>query len=636
MSDQQRQPEEDSPFSKSLGGLAVGALGVVFGDIATSPLYTFQQCLEGPGSGPLSQEKVWGVLSLIFWSLMVIVSFKYVTLLMSADNQGEGGIMALLAQAPSRQRRVVHGRIGRISIMVMAGAALMFGDGIITPAISVLSALEGLTSVNDGFEPWIVPGTVAILVWLFCMQRRGTGTLGKLFGPVMALWLITIAVLGLRSILAEPRVLWGLSPYQGILLLLHGGLSGFKLLGSVVMAVTGGEALYADMAHFGRTPIRAAWFGLALPALVLCYFGQGSAMLRHPEEAQVPFFSLVSGPVARTLLIVLATLATIIASQGLISAVFSLSHQAIRLGYLPRMRVLHTSESMAGRIYIPFANVLLGTTCIALVLAFRGSTALGAAFGLAVSGTMLLTSLIFYQVLIHRWRWSRLKAGLLVAGLLVFEVPFLGATMLKVPHGGYIPLLTGAVLLAIMTIWTRGRSLLAEHYGRQLAPLDSLPERIEELEARRIPGIGIYLTSDLGRVPKVMEAQLRYLRSVFETIVLLEIEILDVPYARDRERIAWALAVDGQVHTLTLSYGFIQAMTVPADVATFREQAGLGPALVQTYLSAREEFVCRDEGRLSAWQEAVFAFLSRNALDVASAFDLPPKQVLEVSHRLDL
>lgn len=622
--------------SGSLAALALGALGVVFGDIGTSPLYTFQECVGGEFGADPTPENIWGILSLIFWSLTIIVAFKYVTLLMKADNHGEGGIMALLALAPERMRQVVSGRIGAVSLMVIGGAALLFGDGVITPAISVLSAVEGLKSVDPASETWVVPLTVAILIGLFTAQSRGTGALGSLFGPIMGVWFVTIAILGFRSVLQRPDVLWGLLPHHGIGFLLNGGWHAFALLGSVVLAVTGGEALYADMGHFGRQPIRRAWFVLVFPALVLCYFGQGALILENPEGVKVPFFALVDHPWSRVALVLLATAATIIASQGLISAVFSLSHQAIRLGYLPRLQVRHTSGEVIGQIYVPFVNRALAVLCITLVLVFRASTALAAAFGLAVSGTMLLTSLIFYQVAVSHWGWHRLRAGLLVGFLLLLEAPFLAANLIKLEHGGYIPLLIGAVIFAIMSVWSRGRSLLRDHYVNRLHPVEELPHRVQELRASKVPGIGVYLTGNPTLIPRVMESQLEKLHCVFETVVMVSVSTAPIPFVPECSRMSVERILDGSVYRLRLHYGFREVPDIPTSVDRFRVDAGLDPSLVLTYLLGRESFVAGNKGRMPAAQEALFSYLYRNCLDATSDFKLPVEHVLEINNRLDL
>ena len=631
-------PSEGKPEHHGGGGLvalAVGSLGVVFGDIGTSPLYTFQECV-GPHGAPHTPESVLGVLSLIFWSLMLVVTLKYVAILMNADNQGEGGIMALLALVPREQRQVVGGRIGIVSLMVIGGAALLFGDGVITPAISVLSAMEGLSSVNPVFTKWVVPLTVGILFALFFIQKYGTGILGKLFGPVMIAWFGTIAVLGAVNLWEKPDVLWAILPTHAIDFLLHHGWHGFALLGSVVLAVTGGEALYADMGHFGKSPIRLSWLGVVLPSLILCYFGQGALLLRNESALESPFFHLVNGPNARLALVFLAAAATIIASQGLISAVFSLTHQAIRLGYFPRVRVLHTSRDMIGQIYLPIMNWSLMVACIALVLIFQKSSELAAAFGLAVSGTMTLTSIIFYHALRHSWGWSRAKSLALVTLFLSFDIPFVCGTAVKFFEGGYIPFTIGAVLFAVMVIWCRGRGLLREHFEANLADVEKLPLLVDEQKARTVPGLGVYLTSDYSRIPNSLDCQVRRLHSVFETIVLFSVNTASIPYVESKDRVAWYKTSDGRGFRVKVSYGFMEIPNVPGVFRSFADSAGLGKDCPVTYLVGRENFAATGAGKMSAWQETVFSFLSRNCEDVTMAFSLPPEQVIEIGNRIDL
>lgn len=619
-----------------MAALTLGCLGVVFGDIGTSPLYTFQECLAHHGGTPTT-DVVYGLLSMMFWSLMAVVTFKYVTVLLNADNHGEGGILALLALVPPHHRRIVAGHIGPISLMVIAGAALLFGDGVITPAISVLSAIEGLKSINAGLERYVVPITIAILLGLFSVQRRGTEALGAAFGPVMLVWFSTIGLLGLKSIVGNPSVLWALSPHYAVNFLVHNGVwHSLALLGSVVLTVTGGEALYADMGHFGKRPIRFAWLGLVMPALVLCYFGQGALVLARPEAATSTFFSMVSGVPTRMALVVLAAMATIIASQSLISAVFSLSHQAIRLGFLPRMKVLHTSKDVMGQIYVPFVNWSLAISCIALVAVFQKSSALAAAYGLAVSGTMGLTSLIFYRAALNVWGWSRGKAMAVVGLFLCFDIPFLLGTLLKFFHGGYIPFAIGAVLFALMVIWCRGRSLLRDYYESRLPSLDSLPARIEALGVRKVPGAGVYLTSDLDRIPKVMDSHMRALRSIFETVVLVNVSTASVPYVDPADRLQAERILNDTVHQVKLSYGFMEVPDIPRDIGEFLASIPETQTEAPKYLLGRESFLATNAGRMSALSESVFGFLSKVALDATSDFRLPSEQVIEINNRVDL
>lgn len=493
----------------SLAALTLGALGVVYGDIGTSPLYSLAECFGPHGVQATEQANVFGVLSLFFWSLTLVVTFKYVTILMRADNHGEGGIMALLSLVPETQRRLVGKNIGWVTMLVLVGAALLFGDGVITPAISVLSAVEGLKLVNEDLGQWVVTITTVILLGLFAIQKGGTGPLGKLFGPIMLVWFAVLGALGLYHLVQEPRILAAISPHYGLAFFLHHKLHAFALLGSVVLCVTGGEALYADMGHFGKSPIRVAWGGMVFPSLLLNYFGQGALLLRHPDLSGAPFYSMVSSPTARIPLVLLATAATIIASQALISAVFSLTHQAMRMGYFPRVAVRHTSHEMEGQIYVASMNWALAAACILLVLVLRESTKLAAAYGLAVSGTMAITSVILFSVTRNTWKWPAWRSWALLLLFLSFDLPFLGATCLKFFDGGWIPLLMGALVLAVMVLWTVGRNLLRENYqSRQLSDAQWIAQ-LQSHPPVRTPGLGIYLASSADLTPPSLMTQLQ-------------------------------------------------------------------------------------------------------------------------------
>jgi KUP system potassium uptake protein len=482
----------------------IGAMGIVFGDIATSPLYTLQECLTGPHGVVPEPANVLGCVSLIVWSLLLVVTLKYVTVLMQADNRGEGGILALLAIVPFRERERAPGVLSATTVLVLIGASLLFGDGIITPAISVLSAVEGLRVAAPGLESVIVPATVLILAALFSIQSRGSGGLGRYFGPIMALWLGTAFLLGVVHIVRRPEALTALSPHHGIEFLFREKFAAFRALGGVVLSVTGGEALYADMGHFGRRPIRVAWLTFALPCLLTNYVGQGAVLLHNSDAARQAFYAMVPSGAAGLPFVLLGTAATVIASQALISGVFSLVYQGIRLGYFPRITVRHTSREAMGQIYVPFMNAFVAVSAIALVLLFRESGRLAAAFGLAVSGTMAATSLAFYRVARIRFGWSPVHAGAVVGGFLVIDLAFLGANLLKFIDGGYVPAIVGCAFFAIMVIWARGRSLLRAHYEVQSEPthdfLASLPNRIDA----RVPGVGVVMTATAGRIPPVL------------------------------------------------------------------------------------------------------------------------------------
>ncbi len=616
--------------------LFIGALGVVFGDIGTSPLYTLQECVYSPthGIAPL-YDNVRGIVSLICWSLTFVVTIKYLFLLMRADNDGEGGIMALLALIPEKVRTPKPGHIGVVAFLVIAGAALLFGDGMITPAISVLSAMEGLEVATASLKPYIVPITVVILIGLFYVQKRGTGGLGALFGPVMGLWFTSIAILGAVQIIRNPVILSALSPHHGILFFVHNGWKGFEVLGGVVLAVTGGEALYADMGHFGRGPIRVAWLALVFPALLLCYLGQGALLLRHPELASQPFYSMVPSVLIYPM-VGLAAAATVIASQALISGVFSLTHQAMVLGYFPRVRVLHTSGDAEGQIYVPLMNWGLAVACIALVLVFKESSKLASAFGLAVSGTMLITSFVFYAVTRHVWGWSRLQAGLLLAFFLCFDITFVVANSLKFFDGGYLPFVVAVFFIVVMTIWRIGRSLLIE-----LLQSRSLPEKefLTELVAKstqRIPGTAVFLTSSLDTVPYQMVRMVEQLHVLHERVIVATIRAEHVPTVEIAERLEVSDLGNG-VWRATLHFGFMQTPNLPTVIERVQARIGCERAPESLlYVLGRESFASTSRGKIGAVAERLFDILNRNARNASDFFCIPDEQVLEIGARQDL
>jgi KUP system potassium uptake protein len=609
--------------------LTLGALGVVFGDVGTSPLYTLQECL-GPNGVPPNSGNVYGVLSLFFWLLTLIVTIKYAIVLMRADNRGEGGVMALLSMIPGEQRSVHANRASWIVLAVLAAAGLLFADGVITPAISLLSATEGLKLVNPKLSSAVVPLSVGLLLALFALQRRGTGGIGKLFGPVMLVWFITIAAIGGMQIWKNPAVLGALSPHHAVRFLLEHGWAGFPLLGSAVLCVTGGEALYADMGHFGRFPIRLAWGALVFPALVLCYFGQGALLLTNPDAAAAPFFSQLSSPGARIALVLLATTASIIASQGLISASFSLTHQSIRLGYFPRVMVQHTSDKVAGQIYVPAVNWVLALSCLALVLVYQQSTRLAAGFGLAVSGTMAVTSLVLYPALRSAWRWPRWKAAGLVLLFLAFDLPLFFASCLKFQDGGYIPFLIAAAFYGTMIVWTTGRSVLRQQKNlRQI----SLPEFIARLKAQppvRTPSLGIYLNSNPDVTPPVVLTQLERFGGVPEQVLFLTVTSENVPYVEQSERLRITDLGEGCYQVLVVT-GFMEIPALPEVVATATSRLPLRYSLDDaTFFLGRETLLDAGPGKLPEWQRRLYAFMARNSTDITRYFELPANQVVEV------
>jgi KUP system potassium uptake protein len=637
----QEHPESDAANSTPRGrpgALALGALGIVFGDIGTSPLYTLHECVHfaGPEPGAAVQSAdILGILSLVFWSLTMVVTVKYLTFIMRADNHGEGGIFALLALIPRRMRTASSGAIGWAAVLVVAGAALLYGDGMITPAISVLSAMEGLESATPALKPLVLPLTCAVLVGLFAIQRRGTGSVGALFGPVMALWFATIGVLGAAQIARNPSVLAALSPLHGAAFFAAHGARGTLVLGAVVLAVTGGEALYADMGHFGPRPIRLAWILVVMPALVLNYFGQGALMLSNPAAKASPFFAMVpAGPFAYAL-VALSTVATVIASQALISGAFSLTHQAIQLGFFPRVTVTHTSKDAEGQIYVPEINWGLAVACVALVLTFRESTRLAAAYGIAVTGTMAITSLIYFEVTRTTWRWPWWKSLLLIALFLSFDLPFFAANLFKFFEGGYVPLLIAAVFCVVMITWNRGRQIYSDRVASLSPPVDVFLRELDTKLAARVPGAGVFLASPSVRLPLSLIHYVGRIRVLPETVVILTVDILHAPHAAQDAMHIETLG-KGLVR-LTIDRGFMDTSNLPVllERAVARYELPIDLREV-TYCAGRETLLATSAGRMGALSEGLFAFLARNARSATTHFCIPPEQVIELGSQIDL
>ena len=617
-----------------MAGLTVGALGVVFGDIGTSPLYTLRECLREGGSG---EAEVFGLLSLIFWSLTMVVTLKYLTFILRANHRGEGGIFAMLALVPEKLRTVPGTkRVSLIALVVVIGAALLYGDGAITPAISVLSAIEGLAVLKPSLTPAVVPITCAILFGLFLVQKRGTGAVGNLFGPIMALWFATIASLGVYHIAAEPRVLLALSPHHAVRYFGAHGMPGFLVLGSVVLAVTGGEALYADMGHFGARPIRIAWLSFVMPALVLCYFGQGALILRNPAAAKNPFFEMVSGGPATLGLVVLSSAATVIASQALISGAFSLTRQAAQLGYFPRVTIKHTAAHTEGQIYIPQINWILAVGCILLVVGFQKSERLASAYGIAVTGTMMLTSFVYYVVMRHTWKWPPIVCALLLGLFLTFDIPFFLANTVKILDGGWVPILIGIGFIAAMLIWSKGRSLVVEEYARRFGSVEAaLPSLVERL-ASRVPGTAVFMSSSVEHVPPILGHLVERARSLPGQVILLTVVTETVPTVPAVRRVEVTELHDG-FYRVVGSYGFMDHPDVPALVSEAAQRGSFAIDLdTVTYFLGRESLQGRQTGAMGRLAETLFAFLQRNAVAADRHFRIPVKQVIEIGIQLDL
>jgi KUP system potassium uptake protein len=578
---------------------------------------------------------VYGVLSLILWSLTLVVSVKYIVFILRADNRGEGGILALLALILQYWRRKSDDAVRRYIIMLgLVGAALLYGDGIITPAISVLGAVEGLEVITPSLKILVVPISLAILVGLFLVQKKGTAKVGIIFGPIMAVWFVSLSVLGIIEIATAPEILLAVNPIYGIRFFMAHGFGAFILLGAVVLAVTGGEALYADMGHFGRRPIRIAWFALVFPALLLNYFGQGALILRHPDGALNPFFMLAPRVMLYPLL-ALATMAAIIASQALISGAFSLTHQAVQLGYSPRVNVIHTSGTEEGQIYIPEINAALAVGCVLVVLGFRSVDALGAAYGIAVTGTMAITSMLFYVLARARWNWSILKAGSLTAGLLIVDLAFFSSNILKVAKGGWVPLVLALAIFTLMTTWFRGRRIVLKRLHRGSLPLPLLLEDVARKPPPRVPGTAVFMTSDPEGAPLVLLHHLKHNKVLHEHVVLLSVMFANVPEIPESDRVSVALYDEGFAR-VKARYGFMESANVP-DVLRRSEKDGIVavPALT-TYYLGRERLIATGDAPLALWRKKLFIFMSRNSRSATEAFNIPSNRVVELGAHIEL
>lgn len=620
----------------SLGTLALGALGIVYGDIGTSPLYAFKESLHAAGGLKATEADIYGILSLIIWSLVMVVAVKYLAYIMRADNHGEGGIFALLALAPRGMRSATPGRVSTVALIAVAGAALLYGDGVITPAISVLSAVEGLAIANPDTAHYVVPITVVILVALFTIQSYGTGLVGVLFGPIMLTWFLTLGGLGFYHIFDAPEILGAISPLHAVDYFARHGWHGIHILASVILAVTGGEALYADMGHFGIRPIRLSWFVLVMPALVLAYFGMGALVLKHHHAIENPFYAMVPAGWATYALVALAAAATVIASQALISGAFSLTRQAMQLGFFPRVRVCHTAHEMEGQVYVPQINFLLAVGCIWLVLTFKESTRLAAAYGIAVSGTMVLTSLLYYVVIRERWNWSPAKSIGILALFLSFDIPFLVANLYKFTDGGYVPILIGAAMLGIMVLWNRGRTLVAQRYAIRFPSPENTQQRVDARLSHRVPGTAVFMSSNDKSLPPVLVHHVERNRSLQNTVVLLTIQTENEPTVDHAQRYTVTELPDG-FWRIVMRFGFMEEPNVPPVLADAVQRHAIPfPAGEVTYYLGRENFVATSKGQMGAVSESVFAFLQRNAVAADRYFGLPHRHVVEIGTQMDL
>ncbi|MDI3285310.1 potassium transporter Kup [Polyangium sp. 15x6] len=612
--------------------LVLGALGVVFGDIGTSPLYAIKECFSpsAPHRVEPTPQNVLGVLSLVFWTLLMVVTIKYLTFIMKADNQGSGGIMALLALVPPRKGNPT----GPLVLLVLFGAALLYGDGVITPAISVLSAMEGLEVATHKLRPLVVPLTVAILVALFLAQKHGTGGIGKVFGPITLVWFITIALLGGRYVAANPSVLAAVDPRYAVQFFVLHGSHGFMVLGSVVLCITGAEALYADMGHFGRGPIRAAWYFVVWPALLLNYFGQGALLLAKPGAATNPFYELVpSWALLPT--VAIATAATIVASQALISGAYSLTQQAVQLGYFPRVSIVHTSKHTEGQIYIPEINRALLVLCVALVLTFRTSSALAAAYGIAVTGTMAITTIVYFFVVRQRWSWPLWKALPPVLVFLAIDIAFFAANAAKFLHGGWFPVVMALGIFTVMTTWKTGRRILGEAFKADLLPLDQFLDDVGRIKPFRVHGTAVFMASNPHGTPPVLLHHFKHNQVLHEQVVLLSVTNERVPEIPPEERISIIDKGNG-FYRVRARYGFMQTPHVPSVLLACKAH-GLVIDLKRTsYYLGRETLLPTGRSKMMRWRKGLFAFISRNARPATMYFGLPPGRVVEFGMQINL
>ena len=618
----------------SLAGLSLGAIGVVYGDIGTSPLYSLNTIFTGGTHAvPLNPENILGIVSLLFWSLMVVVSLKYIAFIMRADNRGEGGIMALMALALRKLED--KGKL-RAALMLLGilGAALFYGDGIITPAISVLSAVEGLQIASPAFKSYVLPITVVLLGGLFIFERKGTASVGALFGPIMCVWFVTIAILGVLNIFYEPSVLKALNPIYGLSFCIATPWLGFLSLGGVLLALTGAEALYADMGHFGRKPIELAWFGLVLPSLMLNYFGQGALLIINPKAIENPFY-LLAPSWALYPLVILSAVATVIASQAVISGAYSMTQQATQLGYSPRMETRHTSEHEIGQIYLPGINWAMLVAVIALVLGFGSSANLAAAYGIAVSGTMTITTILAFVVVRKLWGWGWVRGGLLIAFLLTIDLAFFGANAMKIMEGGWLPLVLGFVLFLLMTTWKRGRSLLQERLGSNALDLKPFAESMGPGTVARVSGTAIFLHANPDSVPQALLHNLKHNKVLHEHVVVLCIRILDIPHAPDEDKVE-SLMLPNNFYRLVINFGFKDEPDIPKALE-LAAKFGLPLEPIQiSYFIGRQTLIPNVSSEMPMWREKLFIAMYRNAGSIVGFFKIPPGQVVEMGTQVTL
>ncbi|MGZ3768279.1 MAG: potassium transporter Kup [Bdellovibrio sp.] len=620
--------------------ISLAALGVVFGDIGTSPLYAFRECFGEYGLGP-TPENVIGIVSLIFWTLILVICVKYMAFVLRADNKGEGGILSLMALAVrSQSNKDLTRRRLLLTILGLFGAALLYGDGVITPAISVLSAMEGLTIVAPKFEPYIIPLTIFVMNALFMVQKYGTGRIGVIFGPIILIWFVALGILGLNGIFSNFQIFEALNPLHAVDFFIRNGTQGFIVLGSVFLVVTGGEALYADMGHFGKRPIRLAWFYVALPALVLNYFGQGALLLNDPSAVSNPFY-LLAPKWGILPMVILATAATVIASQALISGVFSITRQAIQLGFCPRISIVHTSSQEIGQIYVPAINWSLFFGVIWLVLTFKTSSNLAAAYGIAVTATMVITTILAYEVATQKWNWSLLKALTIFGAFAIMDLAFFGANVRKVAHGGYVPLIIGAAVYLLMTTWQKGRQVLFRRLKERSMPIEDFCQKLLREPPLRTPGTAIYMSGDPWGVPVPLLHNLKHNKVLHQRVAILTIQTREVPFVSKKERIS-IQEIMPNMYRILAYYGFMETPKMKHILEACRQRGINFNVSEATFVLGRETIIA-DKGPARAgepgmahWRERLFAFMSKNAQRPTAFFRIPPNQVIEVGIQVEI
>jgi KUP system potassium uptake protein len=615
-----------------LFALTLTAIGVVYGDIGTSPLYTIRECFFGTHSVAPTYENVLGVLSLILYALIIVVSIKYIVVVMRADNQGEGGILALTALLPAAANN--RGRTSVLVLLGIFGAALLYGDGMITPAITVLGAMEGLEIATPLFSPYVLPLSLAIIIGIFVIQQHGTHRVGGLFGPIMVAWFVVISILGLGWIVRAPAVLGALDPRHAFIFFRDNGWQGYTVLGAVVLAVTGGEALYADMGHFGKRPIRIAWFALVLPALMLNYFGQGALLLLDPRGVTNPFYQL-SPSWALLPLVLLATMAAVIASQALISGAFSLTRQAIQLGYAPRLDIEHTSSHEMGQIYVPQVNWALAICTILIVLGFRTSTALASTYGVAVTITMVITAILLHVVMVERWKWPLPVAVAVTTVFLIVDLALMGANLLKVVSGGWLPIAVATVGFTLMTTWKTGRRLMAERLTARATSFETFMDDINANPPIRVPGTAVFMTAQPRGTPPALAHNLRHNKVLHEYVVVLTVRTVQVPYVALKDQVVLDM-FGHNVFNVRVQNGFMQDPNVPEALELAREKGLIMDPEDVTFFLGRETIIVTRRRGMAIWREKLFVLMARNAVRATAFFRLPPERVVELGVQVEI